>query len=115
MIFLFGTLALVGAALILPGWIWAKRKSEQNLWLFFLPAVGIGLWVFLTVVGVGAQSLSNLSETLGVVVVAVIAAYLKFLVFDRKIENRTQGTAVAFVIVVLATVAFRLFTPHLPE
>jgi hypothetical protein len=114
-ILMFGSLSLVGAILILPGWLLAKKKTEQNLLPFILPASGIGLWVFLSALGVWAQSLSNLSETVGVVVVGVGAGYLKFLILDHKIKSKTQGTLIAFVVVVISVIAFRLFTPELPE
>jgi len=73
----FVLLAISGAALISPGWYWARAQNPQSLSLLLLPAAGIGLWVALTAMGVGARSLSNLSEVLGVVVAAVGAAYLK--------------------------------------
>lgn len=115
MIVMFGALSLLGAALIVPGWLWAKKRTPQTLSLFLLPVAGIGLWVLLTASGVGAQSLSNLSEVFGVVAAAVVAAYLKFLVFDRRFENKPLGVVVAFVIVAVVTIAFRLFMPQLPE
>ncbi|MDO9129279.1 MAG: hypothetical protein Q7U34_05370 [Anaerolineales bacterium] len=99
---------------ISPGWFWAKKRIPQSFWLFLLPVAGIGLWVFLTALGIGAQSLANLIEVLGVVVAAVVAAYLKFFVFDRRFGNKPLGVVVAFVIVAVVTVAFRLFTPQLP-
>jgi len=64
---------------------------------------------------IGAQSLSNLSEVLGVVVAAVAAAYLKFFAFDRWFGNKPLSVVVAFVIVAAVTIAFRLLTPQLPE
>ena len=115
MIVLFAVLSLIGAALIAPGWLWAGKQIPQTSLLFFLPIVGIGLWVLLTMAGIGAQSLSNLSEVLGVVVAAVAAAYFKFLVLDRKFGNTPVGVVVAFIVVAIVTIIFRLFTPQLPE
>jgi len=112
---MFGVLSLLGAALIAPGWLWAKKHNPQTLLLFLLPVAGIGLWVLLTAFGIGAQSLSNLIEVLGVVVAAVVAAYLKFLVFDRRFGNKPLGVVAAFVIVAVVTIAIRLFTPQFPE
>ncbi len=111
----FVLLSIIGAALIAPGWYWARAQNPQSLLLFLLPAAGIGLWVALTASGIGSQSLSNLSEVLGVVVAAVGAAHLKFFVFDRKLANQRFAVVGAFVIVAIVAVAFRLFTPQLPE
>jgi hypothetical protein len=108
-------LSLVGAVLIVPGWLWAREQIPQTFLLFLLPVAGIGLWVRLTAAGIGAQSLSNLSEVLGVVVAAVAAAYLKFLVFDRRCGNNPVGMVATCVVVTVATIAFRLFTPQMPE
>lgn len=115
MIVAFLVLSLIGAALIFPGWFFAKKQDPQSIWLFLLPVAGIGIWVSLTALGIGAQSLSNLIEVLGVVVAAVFAAYLKLFVLDRRFGNKALGILVTFVVVVLVTVAFRLFTPRLPE
>jgi hypothetical protein len=115
MILLFGVLALLGAALILPGWLLAGKQDGNNHWLLLLPAAGIVCWICLAALGIGAQSLANLIETPGVVTLSVLAAYGKFLVLDRKLENNRQGMILVFVLVLAATVALRLFMPALPE
>lgn len=112
---MFFILSSMGAALILPGWFSAKKQHPQSFLLFFLPFAGIGLWVLLTVLGLGAQRLSNIAEVLGVVVISVVVAYLKFFVFDRRFFNKSHGVVIAFIIIVVVTIAFRLFTPLLPE
>jgi hypothetical protein len=112
---MFVTLSLVGATLIAPGWFWAKKRCPQSLSLFFLPISGIGLWILLAAAGIGAQSLANLSELLGVVAAAVAAAYFKFLVADRRFGNKPPVVVAAFVFVAVVTIAFRLFIPQLPE
>jgi hypothetical protein len=112
---LFLVLAALAILLILPGWLWFRRKRPQSAWLLALPVLGIGLWVALTLAGVGAQSLSNIVESIGIAATAVLVAYIKFLVLDRSSVLRSRGTAIAFSIVALVTVALRLFMPVLPE
>jgi hypothetical protein len=101
--------------LILPGWLWFRRKCKQSVWLLALPFFGVALWSVLAAAGVGAQSLSNIVELFYIAVVAVVVAYVKFLVFDRVSVFQTRGTTIAFAVIALITVGFRLFMPLLPE
>jgi cytochrome bd-type quinol oxidase subunit 2 len=108
-------ISLIGAALIAPGWFVARKRHRPTAVLLLLPAAGVCLWFILVDSGIGSQSLSNLVELFGVAFVAVVAAYLKYFYFDRKIGNKSIGLAVTFLIIVAAAIAFRLFTPGLPE
>lgn len=80
-----------------------------------MPAGGLSLWVVLAVAGFGAQSLANVVETFVVAISAVIIAYLKFFVFDRRSATRTFGAFFAVVVVVLVVVMLRTFMPFLAE
>lgn len=113
MIVMSAMLAVLGAALIAPGWFWARARAPQSLWLYVLPALGIGAWIVLAAVGVGAQSLGNLVEMPGVAVVAVVVAYGKLVLFTRR--TGAMGTIVAVGVVLLAAAAFRVLMPQLPE
>ena len=115
MIGLFGVLLLVAGLLILPGWLWTRRRRGQSAWVFLLPVLGLIIWVLLAALGIGAQSLSNLVETAGVVAGAVAIAYLKLFLFDRKFEPEKRSMLFSILLVVLVGLAFRLFTPELPE
>lgn len=115
MVALFAVLSTLAILLILPAWMWFRRERPQSAWLLALPVFGLGLWLALTAAGVGAQSLSNIVEALGIAVVAVAVAHAKFLVFDRSPALRSRGTVVAFAVVALVTLALRLFMPQLPE
>lgn len=111
---LVGSLSFVGAVLIYPGWSWARRKNpELDSWPLVLPLAGTCLWVFLNELSIGAPGMRNVPEMLGVLIVAIVAAYLKFFYFDRKFSGRAVGLVLAFAIVAIATFAFRLFTPQL--
>ncbi len=107
--------SVIAMALILPGWLWAKRLRPQSFWLLFLPIFGIAFWFFLAVLRVGPQSLSNLIEIPMVAIIAVAAAYLKILALDTRLKKHAHGVAIAYVIVAFVTLGLRLFMPLLPE
>ena len=115
MIVLLTALPVFAILLILPGWLGFRRKRQQSIWLLVLPVFGIGLWVALIAAGVGAQSLSNLSESFVVVATAIAIAYVKLIVLDRLPVLSSRGNAIAFFVVALVAVGLRLFMPALPE
>lgn len=115
MIGLFLMLTIIAGILILPGWYWANKGQPQDVWICFLPAAGLALWMLLTALGFGAQSLANLVETPMIAGIAVVVAYLKFLVFDKGSALNSYGKLFAIVTVILATVLLRTFMPVLPE
>lgn len=111
----FGLTILVATVLMVPGWFWARKFCRQSIWFFGLPLAGVVFWFTLIASRIGAQSLSNLIEIYGVAVAAVVAAYAKFLFFDRSEKRRGKGAAVAFAFVIIIALALRLFMPALPE
>jgi len=76
---------------------------------------GILLWLFITILCIKTKSLANTIEVFGVAGSAVMAAYLKFLVFDRYETYRSWGLTIAVAIVTAVTVGLSLFMPVLPE
>lgn len=115
MIGLFLMLTIIAGILILPGWYWANKDQPQDVWICFLPAAGLALWMLLTALGFGAQSLANLVEAPMIVGISVVVAYLKFFVFDKGAALNSYGKLFAIVAVILATVVLRAFMPVLPE
>jgi hypothetical protein len=91
MVALFSVLMALAILLILPGWLWFRRKRPQSAWLLALPVFGVGLWLALTLAGVGAQSLSNIVESLAIAATAVVVAYIKLLAFDPSSALRSRG------------------------
>lgn len=115
MIALALAVALSSAILIAPAWMWARRRSEESPLVLLLPVVGVVTWLVLGAFGVGAQSLSNSIELVGVAAGAIVAGYIKALALRRSSWGRRWGAAATVVAVCLVSIAFRLFTPALPE
>jgi hypothetical protein len=115
MVVLFGALSIVAILIILPGWLFFRRRNAQSVWLLALPIFGIGFWLALAAAGLGSQSLANIVEVFGIATFAIVAAYIKFLAFDRSAALYSRGTFIAFAAVAVVTVGIRLFMPILPE
>ncbi len=115
MIVMFVVVSLLATLLIFPGWLWLRRTRPQTLWFLALPFVSMALWVALTALGVGAQSLSNAIELLVVAASAIVFSYLTFFVFDRSATPGGKGAVVTFLLVCLVVIGLRLFMPVLPE
>lgn len=106
---------LIPIALIYPGWRKASQSESQGSIAFFLPTIGISLWLSLMGSGVGAQSLSNLVEVYFVCAIAVAVAYLKFNLLNARIKSTLGSGLVACGVLTIAVVALRLLMPVLPE
>jgi hypothetical protein len=115
MLLFFAGLAFTGAIAILPGWYYASKRARQTPWCMCLPACGITMWVLLTMFGIGAQSLANLTEVLQVSLFSVLVAYADLFLPKRSTKHSVYRTVLAFVFVLSVAVVFRVFTPHLPE
>jgi len=115
MFVLFPLMAIIGVLIILPGWIWARKQTTQNLMILFAPVVGIAFWVGLTAMGIGPQSLANIIETFIVLAVSIISPYLKFFIFDRNMQHRSCGVLYVFLIIFIVTLGLRLLMPQIPE
>ncbi|MBT8448201.1 MAG: hypothetical protein KJO69_00835 [Gammaproteobacteria bacterium] len=113
MIAFFGILTIASAALILPGWMIARKNAPQGPAIIFLALPGVLLWAALTMSGVGAQSLANVVEVFYIAIISVIVAYAKLFIMDR-LKIKYSGI-ISMVIVLVATLCLRLFVPLIPE
>jgi hypothetical protein len=111
----FLVVSLVATALILPGWLWAKRQKPQSPWLLLLPVSGVGFWFVLAMLRIGPQSLSNLIEIPIVAIVAVVVVYLKIFAIDKQLKIPAFGEAIPYVVVASVALGLRLLMPLLPE
>ncbi|QGM81356.1 hypothetical protein [Otariodibacter oris] len=75
----------------------------QKLSLIFLPSL---LWILLTALGIGAQSLANLIELLVIFLLSVILAF---------IPEKTITFKYLIFFLLLVTILSRLLVPIIPE
>lgn len=115
MIVLALLLVLISTAIIVPGWLGAKRSGAGGVAAMFLPLIGIGLWFALVAMGVGAQSLSNIIEIFPIAIYAIVVAYLVLLALRRKLASVRILYFAAFGALVLLVVCLRLLMPVLPK
>ena len=108
-------LVVIAGALCYPAWRIAKTRGTQSVWLFFLPAPAVALWIALTAAMIGAQSLSNLIEVVLIVGFGIMAAYIRVLFLDSITGRPAANTAAIIVALTALALALRLFMPTLPE
>jgi hypothetical protein len=106
---------LLADVLILPGWIWVRRRQPWSRWIFALPFMGVALWFAIVALGLGAQSFANIVEALIVAASAVVTSYLVFLLAALSHFTVSRSTFMAFIVVTLVVVCLRVLMPNLPE
>ena len=115
MIIFFGGLILLAYAFSLPAWKGFARRVHWYKWEYGVPVYGVFTWFFLSSLGVGAQSLSNLVELFFVLVIAVLSPWLRVAFPGKNVgTSRILSIAVSLSPVIVA-VGLRLFMPKLPE
>lgn len=106
---------LLNSALCLPAWWFSRRRDYFYAWEAMLPSVPVLLWILLTYLGVGPQSLGNIVELPVAVIFFTACVYLKS--FVLKGWGVPKGTAALFLasIAILLPLALRYIFPLLPE
>jgi hypothetical protein len=95
----------------LPLLIGSSKKNKVFLWEYLILVLPVLIWNFLTMSGVGSQSLSNVSE---VYILAIAVGGYSF--FRLKKSNwGTNQKILGTVVLLLLPVALRLLFPSLPE
>ena len=79
------------------------NKPLKKFSLVFLPSF---LWVVLTGLGFGSQSLSNLIELIGIFIVSVLCLFIP----ERFIKYQHL-----LLILLIITALVRFLTPYIPE
>jgi len=111
----FPVLILIVVALTIPAWSYARRRDRGSHWLLILWLPAVILWIVLSGLGVGAQSLSNLIEVFWLMAAGIVLSYLKVFIVDRHIASRQGITPALMAALALAALLLRLFMPILPE
>ncbi len=112
----FPVLLLIAVALVIPAWVFARNRGRDSHWsLFMLWLPAVVLWVVLSGLGIGAQSLSNLIEPIWLIIAGIALAYLKVFILDRYAPSPQAVTVLSIVVLALVAVLLRIFMPVLPE
>lgn len=114
MVFLF-LLILICTGGIIPGWVFAKKRKPQSFLIFVMPLASIIIWFLFIIIDIGKAGVGNLIEIFFFVPFSVVVAYLKFFVFDRKLQNKYFSVAFAYIVVIAVVLSLRIFMPLLPE
>jgi len=112
---LFGGVIVSLAFMSLPAWMVSRSRGNGSLWILFLSAPAIGVWVCLTALGIGAQSLSNLFEIFVIAILGVVLCYLKVFLLDKTVGRPHLTIVTVSLFLVAVAVLLRLFMPLLPE
>ena len=107
--------ALISLALSAPAWWFARRRNSFYPWEPLLPAVPGPLWVLLTYLGIGPQSLGNLVEVPLVIAVFAALTYLRAFCFQGWGVPRRTGAAIMAALVLLVPLVTRMVFPMMPE
>lgn len=99
----------------LPVWSIARRRKQATPLLLVLPLPAIVVWMALSGVGYGAQSLSNLVEPFIVLFVGVAFVCLFLPLVDRTGARPAVLATLMMVALVVLAVLLRAFMPNLPE
>ena len=99
----------------LPAYRVAKQRQEEPVWALFLVAPCMILWIVLTMLGIGAQSMSNLVELFDLMLGTVMLYYAKVFIFDKINQTPVKNNLLVIAVTLVAAVLLRLFMPVLPE
>jgi hypothetical protein len=85
------------------------------LWVLFLAVPALAVWLGLTAVGYGAQSLSNIIEVFWLVGASILFCYVKVFLIDLFVHRPHATTYVLIALLLVGAVLLRTFMPVLPE
>ncbi|MBN2383865.1 hypothetical protein JXQ70_13400 [bacterium] len=115
MIAMILVLVLIVGLLCAPAYLASQRKGGESRWFLVSALPAIAIWIGMTVLGYGAQSLANIIEVFWIVLATIALSYLKVFLVDRSIHKPRQTTYALIVFLIIAVVLLRTFMPSLPE
>ena len=104
-------LLFVLLALYSPAWIWLYKKENIRIYDFIYPFVAPVLWIGLTTLNIGAQSLSNLIE----IPIVIGVSFILYLFTLDPDNHHNKKIKIALFFVILLTIAVRVFMPFITE
>lgn len=98
-----------------PAFRLSERHGPESRWLMFLAVPAIAVWLALTMLGLGAQSLANIIEVLWLLAGGVVLSYIKLWIQPRVAMGQRRLTHALLFFLILAAGLLRAFMPVLPE
>ena len=115
MLAFFGGIVVWLVLMSMPAWLISRSRGNGSVWILFLSVPAIVVWVCLTALGIGAQSLSNMFEIFIIAILGVVMCYLKVFLLDKNVGKPHLTTAIVVLFLVVVAMLLRLFMPLLPE
>ena len=108
-------LILIGAGI--PPTKMSRKYIKIRWWDYTLPAIGLPIWILLTVAEIGeTASLSNLViEGFWVLVASILTPYIRYVVLRIQFRYRSLLFHCLYASPGLTAVLLRLYMPTLPE
>jgi hypothetical protein len=98
-----------------PAWWVARKRGTWFGWDYATLFAPFALWFLLAAAGFGAQSLSNIVELMGLVVLIPALHYVRVWLLDRWFKSARANSTAVLVFSIAAAVGLRAFFPLLPE
>lgn len=110
-LYTLATPVLICVAIGLPILILKSKSDKVFLWEYLVLILPVLVWNFLSMSGVGSESLANISEVYVLSVLVVI-----YLVFrSRGVSMGPGAKAIGTVCLLILPIILRLLFPSLPE
>ena len=98
-----------------PAWRSARANHTWLYWDYASIVVPFAVWITLTALGFGAQSLGNLVEQLALVAIIPITHTIRVFACDRWKNPARIHSIIVFAVVNIAATGLRAFVPLIPE
>jgi len=98
-----------------PAWWAARKRGTWRMWDYASLVTPYLVWVVLTVLGFGSQSLGNLVEPLVLVAIIPLLVSIRVFLIDRWMNASMANSIVVFALVSAAAICLRTFVLLIPE
>ena len=113
---LFLVVFLAATALLsAPSWYFAEKRDAWFMWDYATVVAPFAIWVLLTFLGIGYQSLSHILEPIALAILVPVLLGLRVFIVDSWEGTPSTNAMGVFVISCSVAIALRFFTPHMPE
>ncbi len=102
-------------AAIYPAYRISRRKGPESRFLVVAPVPAVIVWVAVTAMGFGAQSLANIVEVFAIFVLGIVLAYVKVFALDRTFHKPLISTYSLIGLLVVFAIILRAMMANLPE